>query len=279
MARRRAARARRPRLSAANRQRYAGAQRESGVCARLLAPRGTRVHATPATNGSTLRAVSGSNRPSGRDGRGGAGEAAASKRKSRAPAASRPQGSGPRSTTAPRGRAERGSRARLARVPSSPTARAPTRPRRRARLTRVVVRPEIDDGAARARRRARLTRVVVRPEIDDGAARARRTRDPDAPARGSSLNPTARAPARFARLGATGTARPAKALARREDEIRSRHAPWPGARSTTAPALARNADRRARARLLTPAGARARALRGERLESRSGSGASGRRGI
>ena len=113
---------------------------------------------------------------------------------------------------------------------------------------------------------------LERPYAD--ATRARLL-DPDG---GASMLRQRRA-AQIARAGATGTARPAKALARREDEIRSRHAPWPGARSTTAPALARNADRRARARLLTPAGARARALRGERLESRSGSGASGRRGI
>ena len=51
---------------------------------------------------------------------------------------------------------------------------------------------EADEAAQAATSRGEPP-VVIRPPIDDGAARTRRTPDPDAPARGSSIQ-TARAP-------------------------------------------------------------------------------------
>jgi hypothetical protein len=98
-ARRGPARDRRWRRTGARRIRDSGAPR-----ARLLERAGTHARATLATNGSNLRAETGSTCASGRDGHGEAGEAAWSPRSSRrrAPAARHASWFGPRSTTAAR---------------------------------------------------------------------------------------------------------------------------------------------------------------------------------
>src|SRR5580700_8722019 len=86
-----------------------------------------------------------------------------------------------------------------------PTPLAPTRPRRRrARIGEQARRPRrgrrrralTGSSAGRVPQIRVVTgdpakpRVVVRPEIDDGAALARRTRDPTLPTRGSSIPTT-----------------------------------------------------------------------------------------
>jgi len=168
------------------------------------------------------RATTRSNRASGRDACGAA-------RRSRSPAgtgdASRAHGaarvaSGPRIRRRRRAGAQRG----IGRDPhAAPRSRMHARPTRRlARMVRVDATAAARAGEAAlariggASRDRSQPRVVVRPEIDDGAARREGTRDPSAPcaalrSRATGAQAPTRRAARFVRAPATAAARPVRA--------------------------------------------------------------------